>query len=93
MVASPQPSREGYSPSERVVRVVADENNVDPLDLPPLQHTIDADALDATVDCLDDGTVEFDYADHSVTVHADGRVTVSTESTVARVRSEPAAED
>lgn len=93
MVVSPQPSREEYSPSERVVRVVAQETDVDPLDLPPLQYTIDADALDAAVSGLDDGSVEFDYADRCVTVHADGGVTVSEESTAASARPEPAAED
>lgn len=93
MVVSPQPSPEHYSPSERVVRVVADETGVDPLDLPPLQRTIDADALDAAVRGLDDGSVQFNYAGQCVTVRADERVEATAESTPTLARPETTAED
>lgn len=93
MVASPQPTRENYTPSERVVRVVADETGVDPLDLPPLYDTIDTDALNAAVDGLESGSVRFDYAGLSVTVGGDGSVTTSEESHAAFGRQEPTAND
>ena len=93
MVVSPQPSTERRSPSERVVRVVAEEADVDALDLPPLHYTIDTDALDAAVELLDDGSVEFRYADRYVTVHGDCTVEVSEESTVTLAGQEATAED
>lgn len=77
MVVSPQPGNDRYSPSERVVRVVADDADVDPLELPPLHYAIDADALDAAVDRLDDGSLSFRYAGRCVTVNGDGSVEIS----------------
>lgn len=92
MVVSPQPSTGEYSPSERVVRVVADSADVDPLELPPLQHAMDGDTLDAVVGELDDGSLRFRYADRYVTVHGDGTVDV-TERTAATAASPNAADD
>lgn len=93
MVASPQPSREQYTPSERVVRVVADEADVDALDLPPLHYTIDTDALDDAIAKLETGSVTFDYAGLTVTVGGDGTVDVSDESTVDLGRPESTVND
>lgn len=51
---------------------VADEKDVDPLDLPPLADVIDSDALDALADTSStaESTVSFQYAGYSVLVTA-----------------------
>lgn len=54
--------------SERVVQEVAALLDTDPLYLEPLQHTVDADALDVLFERGFSGRVEFQYADCTVTV-------------------------
>lgn len=92
MVVSPQPTTEQLTPAERVVRVVADEAEVDPLDLPPLYNTIDTDALDAVVETVPTGSVQFRYADYFVTVYGDGSIEVTEESDLDLAAPEPAAD-
>lgn len=62
--------------SNVVVYTVAAHANRAVDELPPLYWSIDPDALDALVGSMEDGAVEFEYADHEVTVVADGSVTV-----------------
>jgi len=69
--------RDDQSPSERVVYRVAEETDTDPLDLPPLFNTVDPDALDSFIEELDGGTMRFEYAGRSVTISAEGTVSVS----------------
>lgn len=90
MVVSPQPTTEQLTPAERVVRVVADEADVDPLELPPLYNTIDTDALDAVIETVPSGSVQFRYADHYVTVYGDGSVEVTEQSDLELAAPEPA---
>jgi hypothetical protein len=92
MVVSPQPTTEQLTPAERVVRVVADEADVDPLDLPPLYSTIDTDALDTVIDTVPTGSVQFRYAGYYVTVEGDGSVEVTDNSDVELAAPEPAAD-
>lgn len=68
-------------PSAAVVRAVADAEDVEETELPPLFHAIDPDALDALFEkgplaARSTGTVRFSYADHDILVTADGAVTV-----------------
>lgn len=67
-------------PSERVVEAVADAEDADPLDLPPLFGVIDPDALDSLfssrLGTSPVGEVSFSYGGYDVTVAADGRVTL-----------------
>lgn len=69
-------------PSERVVEAVADAEDADPLDLPPLFGAIDPDALDSLFSsrlgsgASPIGEVSFSYGGYEVTVSADGRVTL-----------------
>lgn len=65
---------------ERVTRRVAEEKNVDALDLPPLFDAVDPDALNALIATMGEGEVTFDYAGRTVTVAADGTVRVDGES-------------
>lgn len=63
------------SPSERVVNAVAAYSNTDPMVLPPLYESIDADALNALLrsngaNC----TVIFEYGGYEVTVNSDRKV-------------------
>lgn len=64
------------SASEAVIRSVADHTNTDPTDLPALYHTIDPDALDATVQGTGVSRVVFAYADLEITVTGPQDVTV-----------------
>lgn len=69
-------SRGGSSVSERVVAVVANDSNVDVLDLPPLFDSVDPDALDGLVRSMSDGHVSFVYAGQTITVTSRGDVRV-----------------
>ncbi|WP_080508297.1 HalOD1 output domain-containing protein [Haloparvum sedimenti] len=62
---------------ERVTRRVAEETDVDALDLPPLFDAVDPDALNALVASMETGEITFAYAGRSVTVTADGAVRVA----------------
>lgn len=70
-------------PSVAIVEQVADEAEISPLELRPLNDTIDADALDRLLDDADETandawpTVVFTYANYRVCVTADGQVTLS----------------
>lgn len=72
--------------SERVVQAVAAADDVDPLELPPLFGAIDPDALDTLfetsigADSPSDGEVQFGYHGYSITVTADGDVTLDDHS-------------
>lgn len=74
------PSNDGeqVQPSLAVVEAVADRQDCDPLDLPPLHAAgIDADALDALLQSGADGfdgSVTFTYCDFEVTVDGRGGV-------------------
>jgi hypothetical protein len=61
-----------------LLRTVAGYEGVDPVDLPPLQETVDVDALERLVDSADNDalTVTFDYCGYEVTVDGDGDVSV-----------------
>lgn len=68
--------------SEAVIFAVADEENVSPLELTPLTHAIDPDALNNFVDSLQEkqadcsGYIEFEYRSHRITVRADGDISI-----------------
>lgn len=62
--------------THEIVERVALHDEVDPLELPPLFDAIDPDALEACIRSLDEGQVEFRYADHTVTVRSDGTVEI-----------------
>lgn len=69
-------------PSIRIIEKTADKKDVDPADLPPLFHVIDADALDrlvASMKNLPCGNlvVEFQYEGCSVTIDETGHVDLS----------------
>jgi hypothetical protein len=74
---------EAASPSTEVVRRVASEAGVDPIDLPPLYEAVDPDALDRFLESVDGTTptvseaVRFRYAGYHVAVEADGAVALS----------------
>lgn len=60
----------------RIVESIADSDDSDPLELPPVYESVDPDALDAFVRGTDHGLVEFHYAGHAVTVDSAGGVEV-----------------
>lgn len=62
---------DGVTPSRATYLAVAEATDRDPMDLPPLMDTIDADALDAFIDRGSDtvgSKLTFEYAGCSVTV-------------------------
>ena len=76
-------SREGHlEVSDAVVFAVAEAEDVSPLELTPLTHAIDPDALNNFVVSLQEkqqnptGYIEFEYREHAITVSADGTITV-----------------
>lgn len=68
--------------SDAVIFAVADAENVSPLELSPLTHAIDPDALNNFVDSLQEkqsncsGYIEFEYRSHRITVRADGDISI-----------------
>lgn len=59
-----------------VIEAVARATDADPLDLPPLSRTLDADALDAFVANSRFDSLSFAWAGVRVTVFEDGTVRV-----------------
>ncbi|WP_135854453.1 HalOD1 output domain-containing protein [Halorussus salinus] len=74
------PSEE--SPSEVTVNAVAAVEECDPSEMEPLQHSVDAEAVDDLFArtpggrVRESGRVEFRLADHRVVVEADGDVEI-----------------
>jgi len=73
--------REGDSPFMAIIEAVAAATNRDPTDLPPLQHRLDGDALDALLDDTGPASAEgirvsFSYAGVDIAVDSDGDVAV-----------------
>lgn len=64
------------TPSETLVRAIADFADVDPLELDPLYDAIDPDTLDEFVGADElpevEGTITFTYEGYDVTVYASG---------------------
>lgn len=92
-MASTLDSSSQRSCMQQVVRSVAAHTDTDPLALPPLYETIDADALDAVVDGMRSGAVEFRYVGTLVTVSSDGTVEVRAVPSDDAGRTESAADD
>ncbi|MDF9747877.1 HalOD1 output domain-containing protein [Natrinema salsiterrestre] len=70
--------------STRVILDVAKRDGTDPVNLPPLHNTINADALDALFELDGDGEtepkqVEFSYHGYTVLVEYDGETDISLE--------------
>lgn len=65
-----------------VTEAVASSEGVDPVELPPLQHTVDCDALECLVESFapDErgrmARIELSYCGHDVVVNGEGRVQV-----------------
>lgn len=70
----PSPSS-GGSVTLKVVEKVAERENVEPADLPPIADVIDPDALNNVVDSIKnrdtDAHFSFTYLNHTVHIYAD----------------------
>lgn len=65
---------EGVPPSLAVVRAVARNEGVHPVDLPPLYDAIPSSSLDALFQEDESTRLEFTYHGYEITVMDDGRV-------------------
>lgn len=61
-----------------IIEGVAASSGTEPMELPPLGHTIDPEAIEALVDGDGFCDLAFTYYDHVVTVEGDGHVRVSS---------------
>jgi hypothetical protein len=69
--------RKSGRPGVAIVEAVAAATNREPIDLPPLQETIEADALGTLLDGRSSSvTVSFRYADTDVSATGDGSIEV-----------------
>lgn len=59
-----------------LVNCVAEVRGIDPIDLDPIQHTIDTDALDSLLAGNFRGSCTFTYAGCEVEVSGDGTIRV-----------------
>ncbi|MFC4553584.1 MULTISPECIES: HalOD1 output domain-containing protein [Halorussus] len=72
----------GTPPSEAIITTIADIQDCDPLELPPLPEVIAPDALDKIFQVSQgggtppEGQLIFQYCDHQITVKATGIVTL-----------------
>lgn len=69
-----------YSVSEAVVKAVAEADDVDPTELPPLYEQVDPDALEKLFQNPSNGVVTVDYHTYTVTVRSDGGVLLESRS-------------
>ena len=69
------------SPSVAIAEAVAAVTNRNVTVLPPLQHALDADALDQLLRSAEETfvRVSFEYADTVVTVRGDGRIEITAD--------------
>lgn len=79
MCSAPPPPSPEVSVTVRVVEKVAEQENVDSAELPPLADVINPDALEALFDSFDnsgdtDAQVTFTYVGHTVHVYANRSV-------------------
>lgn len=67
-----------------IVKKIASKVGVEPLDLPPLQESIDTHALASLIEDSDSDSifVKFEHYDHVVTVDSTGHVEVEEKSCV-----------
>ncbi|NHN40531.1 hypothetical protein G9C85_02615 [Halorubellus sp. JP-L1] len=68
---------DSLSVTMRVLQSVSAQTGVETLELPPLYDSVDPEALDAIVDDLDEGVIQFQYAGQKVIVQNDGTVSIS----------------
>ena len=73
----------GESPTEGVVQALADAADTQPLELEPLYHVLDPDALDSLFTSPSplggsNEFVTFEYGEYTVTFFAEGRVSVAS---------------
>lgn len=60
-----------------VITAIAEHEEIDPVELePPLFEAIDVDALNELFPHGSEGTIQFLYRGHQITVSADGEVTI-----------------
>ena len=65
-----------------IVEEVADIEGSRPLDLPPLNDSIDVDSLEQLIGSLDRfATVQFTYCQYRITVTGDGTIFIDTSGT------------
>lgn len=77
-----------FSITQRILEAVSEETATPVLDLPPLYHAIDPDALEAVLRRPDSDIapaqrrVQFSYAGYRITVDGSGEVSLSLEASV-----------
>jgi hypothetical protein len=65
------------SVSELVIQKVAEVTDRDPVDLPPLYHSVDPDAVDELVESLSNGTIQFTYANQEIVITSRGEIALT----------------
>lgn len=81
MFSAPPPPSSGVSVTVKVVEKVAEHENVEPAELPPLADVINPDALNALFDSIKnpgdtDAHLSFNYLGNTVHVYADCSVQI-----------------
>lgn len=69
------------TPSDVVVKAVAEAASVDPMELPPLSDVVDPDALDALFQEQGPSHVSFGYSGYDVELDSAGTVVVEERET------------
>lgn len=72
----PATSPTAASPTERVIRAIAEQTGTSPLKLTPLYSVLDPDALDDLIRSVGDErtVVQFQYCGYTVRITGDGSV-------------------
>ena len=77
------------SVTENIINEIALHEGVRPIELPPMWHTIDTEALDAIVASADDGRhfqIEFSYSGYDIIVQGENDIQVVKSEHVGRMK-------
>lgn len=66
--------------TERVVQSVASHTDTDPMELPPLNESIDPDVLNGFLSDGSQASIRFEYAGCDIIVRGDGSVDVTDDA-------------
>lgn len=84
MSSQPRTLSEESSLSVEIIQMIAAEEDADPVELPPLYHYIDPEALDSLFDSTSTGQqageITFSYLDYPVTVSVENGTQMITVS-------------
>lgn len=63
--------------SHRIIESIAEQEGMDPIDLPPLYDSVDPESLNELIRSTGQGVIAFNYENYRVIINSDNRVQVT----------------